>query len=78
MSEQLLQQELAALIARHGLSHAKVAELICSHADKSCAVRTVKAWLTDPDKRSARPCSEWALIALRRGLGYPDPEKPTL
>ncbi|MBW3834698.1 hypothetical protein ACET81_20630 [Aeromonas veronii] len=77
MSDQHLRQELAALIARHGLSHAKVAELICSHADKSCAVRTVKAWLTDPDKRSARPCKEWALIALRRGLGYPDPEKPT-
>ncbi|MGL4355134.1 MULTISPECIES: hypothetical protein [Aeromonas] len=78
MSEQLLQQELAALIARHGLSHAKVAELICSHADKSCAVRTVKAWLTDPEKPSARPCKEWALIALRRALGYPNPEEPTI
>ncbi|MFQ2680654.1 hypothetical protein ACK3YX_16790 [Aeromonas caviae] len=78
MSELQLQQELAALIARHGLKHARVAELICTHADKSCAVRTVKAWLTDPDKRSARPCKEWALIALRRGLGYPDPEKPTI
>ena len=78
MSELQLQQELAALIARHGLSHAKVAELICSHADKSCAVRTVKAWLTNPDKRSARPCQEWALIALRRGLGYRNPEEPTI
>jgi len=41
-------------------------------------VRAIKTLLTDPDKPSARPCKEWALIALRRGLGYPDPEKPTL
>ncbi len=37
-----------------------------------------KAWLADPNKSSARPCKEGALIALRRGLGYPDPEKPTI
>lgn len=77
MSEQL-RRELAALIVRHGLHHAKVAELICTHADKSCSVRAVKAWLTDPGKPSARPCKEWALIALRRGLGYPNPEQPTI
>lgn len=70
--------ELAALIARHGLKLARVAELICANADRSCAVRTVKTWLTDPEKTSARTCPEWALIALRRGLGYPNPEVPTI
>lgn len=78
MSDQALQQELAALLARHGLKHTRVAELICGQADRSCSVRAIKSWLADQSKPSARPCPEWALIALRRGLGYPDPEKPTL
>lgn len=78
MSELQLQQELAALIARHGLPHAKVAELICSQTARPCSVRAVKAWLTAPEKPSARTCPEWALIALRRGLGYPNPEEPTI
>lgn len=70
--------ELAALMARHGLKQARVAELICAHADSSCSVRAIKTWLTDPEKTSARTCPEWALIALRRGLGYPNPEEPTV
>lgn len=78
MSEQPLRQELATLIARHGLKHARVAELICANADSSCSVRAIKTWLTDPAKTSARTCPKWALIALRRGLGYPNPEEPTI
>lgn len=78
MSDQPLRQELAALIVRHGLKHARVAELICANADNSCSVRAIKTWLTDPENTSARTCPKWALIALRRGLGYRNPEEPTI
>ncbi|MCF5901486.1 hypothetical protein [Aeromonas veronii] len=71
-----LQQELADLLTRYGMTQARAAEFICRGSDRPCSVRAVRAWLADPSKPSARPCPEWALIALRRALGYPNPLIP--
>lgn len=68
-----LQQELAALITHHGITQAQAASLICQQVSRSCSVRAVRAWLADPDKPSARPTPEWAVLALRRALGYATP-----
>ncbi|WP_455233327.1 hypothetical protein [Geopseudomonas aromaticivorans] len=66
------QAAFAALIDQAGITQARAADLIAEETKRPCSVRSVRAWLADADKTSARPCPEWAVSALRdrlRALG---------
>lgn len=61
-------EELAALLTRYGLTQARAASLISQNVERSCSVRSIKAWLSEPERPSSRPCPEWAIQALKRAL----------
>jgi len=56
------------LLAKHKLTQADSAALICKQTQRPCSVRAVRSWLNDPDKPSSRACPEWALSALINAL----------
>ena len=64
----LHQNALAALIDQADITQAKAAEMIAEETKRPCSVRSVRAWLADADKTSARPCPQWAVNALRDRL----------
>lgn len=57
-----------ALLAEHRITQAESAALICEHTQRPCAVRTVRAWLNDPEKPSSNPCPDWAVNALEAAI----------
>lgn len=57
-----------ALLAEHAITQAESAALICEYTHKPCAVRTVRAWVNDPEKPSSNPCPDWAVNALEASL----------
>lgn len=58
------------LLSTHGITQAYSAVLITAVTQRPCSERTVRSWLNDPDKPSARPCPVWAVEALEKGIGY--------
>ena len=60
-----LQLRLRTLIKELNVSQIKAAGIISEQAQVPCSPRTVRAWLTPPEKSSARPCPEWAVEALQ-------------
>ena len=42
----------------------QAAELIAEQTGRPCSMRTVRAWLNDPESSSWRPCPDWAVLAL--------------
>jgi len=56
------------LLAALEITQAQCATLICERTKRPCAVRTVRSWLNDPDKPSARPCPAWAITLLEAEL----------
>lgn len=61
-------EQYRALLAEHGITQAKSAALLCEQTKRPCAVRTVRAWLGDPEKTSSNPCPDWAVSALKAAL----------
>ena len=59
-----------ALLKTHDITQAYSAVLISAVTSRPCSGRTVRSWLNDPDKPSARPCPAWAVDALEKGIGY--------
>nr|WP_249665033.1 hypothetical protein [Pectobacterium carotovorum] len=57
-----------ALLAENGLTQAKAAFLICEYTRRPCSVRTVRSWINNPGKPSARTCPDWAVEALKQAL----------
>lgn len=53
-----------------GITQSRAAELIAEHTMRPCSVRTVRAWLADPELSSARPCPDWAVLALESRLKF--------
>lgn len=62
------QEKLRALIEQAGITQDQAAELIAKQTKRPCSVRTVRAWLADKGKSSARPCQEWGVQALESQL----------
>lgn len=60
--------EFIALLAAHGLTQAKAADLICEYTHRPCSVRAIRTWVNNPEKPSSRNCPEWAVNALREAL----------
>lgn len=58
------------LIEQAGVTQARAAELIAQETKRPCSVRSVRAWLADSDKPSARTCPEWAVDALASRLRF--------
>ncbi|MDF9779259.1 hypothetical protein OKW11_006305 [Pseudomonas baetica] len=56
------------LLDEHDLTQAESAALICGFTHRSCAVRTVRSWLNDPEKPSSYPCPDWAVNALESAI----------
>lgn len=62
------QDKFRELYLAAGITQKKAAQLIAEQTMRPCSVRTVRAWLADPDLPSARPCPDWALLALETKL----------
>ena len=58
------------LLSAHGITQAYSAVLITAVTQRPCSERTVRSWLNDPGKPSARPCPAWAVEAVEKGIGY--------
>ncbi len=57
-------EKLKAILARQQISQARCAEIICAVSGRPCSVRTIRSWVNDPDKPSARTCPDWAIELL--------------
>jgi hypothetical protein len=62
------QDKLRDLCSRAAITQEDAANLIAEHTKRPCSVRSVRAWLADPSKTSARPCPDWAVLALESKL----------
>lgn len=62
------QKKFRNLCAAAGITQEKAAELIAVQTMRPCSLRTVRAWLADPKLPSARPCPDWAILALETKL----------
>lgn len=58
------------LLEVNGITQAKSAVLVAAVTQRPCSERTVRSWLNDPDKPSARPCPDWAVAALEKAIGF--------
>ena len=56
--------KLLKLIKSAAITQREVAVLIAAQTGVPCSERSVRAWLADTAKSSARNCPDWAIIAL--------------
>ena len=56
------------LVSRANITLKRSAELISEQTMRPCALRTVQSWVASPESKSARPCPDWAVVALRAKL----------
>jgi len=62
------QKKFRDLCQKAEITQEKAAQLIAEQTMRPCSLRTVRAWLADPKLPSARPCPDWALLALETKL----------
>jgi hypothetical protein len=62
------QEKFRKLCADGNATQEEAARLIADQTMRPCSVRTIRAWLADAEKRSARPCPDWAVLALETKL----------
>lgn len=60
------QIQLQAIIAKNGYTQLQVSQILESRTGRPCSLRTVQAWLANPDLPSARTCQDWVIRALTR------------
>ncbi|RBH59302.1 hypothetical protein C3F00_004155 [Pseudomonas sp. MWU13-2860] len=58
------------LLDAYGITQAKSAELVAALTGRPCAARIVRSWVNDPEKPSATPCPDWAVVALEKAIDY--------
>lgn len=58
------------LLDANGITQAKSAVLVAAVTGRPCSVRAVRSWVNDPEKKSARPCPDWAIAALEKAIEY--------
>lgn len=61
---------LLRLIEDAKITQLRAAELIGEQTMRPCSARAVRAWLAEPSLASARPCPDWAVLALEVRLKY--------
>lgn len=57
------------LLDTHGIKQGRAAEMIEFRTKVPCPIRTVRAWIADPEAKTALPCPQWALEALEYMIG---------
>lgn len=62
------QQKFRDLCQQAKITQEKAAQLIAEQTMRPCSLRTVRAWLADESLPSARPCPDWAVLALETKL----------
>lgn len=62
--------KLLRLIEGAKITQLRAAELIGEQTMRPCSGRAVRAWLAGTDLPSARPCPDWAVLALEARLKY--------
>jgi len=62
------QKRFRKLIADADATQEEAARLIAEQTMRPCSVRTIRAWLADAKRMSARPCPDWAVLALETKL----------
>lgn len=62
------QEALRSLIDRASITQGMAAEYIAKETKVPCSERSVRSWLADSTRVSARPCPDWALKALEKKL----------
>ena len=63
-------EQLLALIARSDITKKEAAYYISEETKRPCSVRAVQAWLAVEGSKNARPCQDWAVIALEARLKH--------
>lgn len=58
------QTKLQTIITENGYTQLQVAHILEARTGRPCSLRTVQAWLANPDLASARACPDWAIRAL--------------
>jgi hypothetical protein len=58
------QSQLQAIIAKNGYTQLQVSQILEVRTGRPCRLRTVQAWLANPDLPSARACPDWAINTL--------------
>ena len=61
-------ERLKLLLEESGITQLRASELITGRTTVPCSVRSVRAWLAEPDKASARTCPDWAILALTAAI----------
>ena len=61
-------EKLREILLKHGITQARCAAIICEYTMRPCSVRTVRSWLNDPTKTSARQCPDWVIAVLTNAL----------
>lgn len=59
-------------LARFAGSYSKAAHLIAEQTQRPLSVDSIKAWTCNSAAKRARPCPEWAIVALERRLNKPE------
>jgi hypothetical protein len=70
------QREFRGILAKHGITQDQAAGLIIKETSRSIKVRTLRAWLANPEAVSAKPCPIWAIVALKKALANPPSTTP--
>lgn len=58
-------EKFKSILEDKSITQQNAAILIAEYTKRPCSVRTIRAWLNDPNKPSSRPCPDWALDALK-------------
>jgi|GWRWMinimDraft_9_1066018.scaffolds.fasta_scaffold115957_1 hypothetical protein len=63
------QQELSALLEKHGISQKQAVEMINGQPNNpNIKIRTLRSWLSKPTAISSRPCPDWAAKSLKTAI----------
>jgi len=63
-------RKLSILIKRARITQKEAAALIEVETKRPCSLRSIQAWLASSDHKSARPCPDWAFLALEARIKY--------
>jgi hypothetical protein len=60
------QKEFREILEKYGITQAQAAILITEETSRNIKLRTLRTWLASPDAVSAKPCPQWAIVALKK------------
>jgi hypothetical protein len=61
-------EKLIELMNKSGITRQDAANYIAAETKRPCSWRAIQSWVADPDRASARPCPDWAVVNLEKKL----------